>query len=184
MRIFLVILFLILVNCSSSNKYTYMCGERECVDKKEIDEYFEKNLSVEVLILNKENNESLDLVKLNLLSRDQKKQIKDKSVNKKKILKFKKSEEKKILKKRLKEERKLAKLKIKEEKKSIKLNKKKKNQSVKKKIKQIKFKKEKNVNRIKNNKICYIVEKCDIDEISKHLIEIGKKKDYPDITKN
>ena len=30
--------------------------------------------------------------------------------------------------------------------------------------------------------VCTILEKCSIDEISKYLIKIGKKKDYPDIT--
>ena len=30
--------------------------------------------------------------------------------------------------------------------------------------------------------ICTIVNKCTIDEISKYLIKIGKKKDFPDIT--
>ena len=31
--------------------------------------------------------------------------------------------------------------------------------------------------------VCTILEKCSIDEISKYLLEQGRKKDYPDITK-
>ena len=37
----------------------------------------------------------------------------------------------------------------------------------------------------KNNNmidICTILDKCSIDEISKYLIKIGKKQDFPDIT--
>ena len=30
--------------------------------------------------------------------------------------------------------------------------------------------------------VCTIIEKCSIEEISKYLINQGKKKDYPDIT--
>ena len=30
--------------------------------------------------------------------------------------------------------------------------------------------------------ICTILEKCSIDEISKYLIKLGKKKNFPDIT--
>ena len=31
--------------------------------------------------------------------------------------------------------------------------------------------------------VCSILEKCNIDEITKYLLEQGKKKDFPDITK-
>ena len=30
--------------------------------------------------------------------------------------------------------------------------------------------------------VCTILEKCSIDEISKYLLNQGKKKDFPDIT--
>ena len=41
------------------------------------------------------------------------------------------------------------------------------------------------VNKTQNNivDVCTILEKCSIDEISKHLIKEGKSKDFPDITK-
>ena len=31
--------------------------------------------------------------------------------------------------------------------------------------------------------VCTILEKCNIDEISKYLIKEGKKRDFPDITR-
>ena len=41
-----------------------------------------------------------------------------------------------------------------------------------------------NVNNINKNvvDVCTILEKCSIDEISKYLLEQGKKKKFPDIT--
>jgi replication fork clamp-binding protein CrfC len=41
------------------------------------------------------------------------------------------------------------------------------------------------VNKTQNNivDVCTILEKCSIDEISKHLIKEGKSKNFPDITK-
>ena len=32
------------------------------------------------------------------------------------------------------------------------------------------------------NDVCTILEKCSIDEISKYLLEQGKKKNFPDLT--
>ena len=42
----------------------------------------------------------------------------------------------------------------------------------------------KNVNKQNNDvvDVCTILEKCSIDEISKYLLEQGKKKKFPDIT--
>ena len=41
-----------------------------------------------------------------------------------------------------------------------------------------------NVNKGKNDvaDVCTIIEKCSIDEISKYLLDQGKKKKFPDIT--
>ena len=166
-----------------------MCGERECVDKKEANEYFEKYLYLEVKISDKKKEKSPDLVKLNTDSTKKNKKIKFKPVNNKKLLELKKKEE-------LKKQKKLAKIKVMEERKRLKQEKKayklKKNKEKKLSQKKIVSKKhlkkekkiKKSVNKIKKeNKICLIPENCDIDEISKFLIEIGKEKDYPDIAK-
>ena len=42
-----------------------------------------------------------------------------------------------------------------------------------------------NVNKKRKNvvDVCTILDKCSIDEISKHLIKEGKSKDFPDITR-
>ena len=44
---------------------------------------------------------------------------------------------------------------------------------------------QKNVNKrlIEVVDVCTIIEKCSIEEISKYLLEQGKKKEFPDITK-
>ena len=42
------------------------------------------------------------------------------------------------------------------------------------------FKVNKNIYEIVD--VCTIIEKCSIEEISKYLINQGKKRDYPDIT--
>ena len=41
------------------------------------------------------------------------------------------------------------------------------------------------MNKTENNltDVCTILKKCSIDEISKYLLDQGKKKDFPDITK-
>ena len=39
-----------------------------------------------------------------------------------------------------------------------------------------------NINKVNKVDVCTIIEKCSIDEISKYLIKLGKKRDFPDIT--
>ncbi len=182
MRILLLSSFLLLISCSPISKNLYMCGDRECVDKKEAKEYFEKHLTMEVRITDKKKGKNVDLVKLNTNSIKQNKSIKSKSIDKNKLLELKRKEE-------LKKQKKLAKILVKEERKKIKQEKKAlklKKRNEKKPIVQLKKEKKikKNVKqKIKENKFCIILENCDIDEISTYLIKIGKEKDYPDITK-
>ncbi len=194
MKIFLFILLLFITNCTTTNKTTYMCGERECLNKKEAKEYFEKNLSLEVKIIKEKKEKNFDLVKLNTNPINQNKKKESISLDEKKILKIKKKQEKEEIKK----QKKLAKLQIKKEKARLKeerkiihsdnkLLKSKKKKERKPKVKKItKSKKTKKKQKItkKENKFCIIPEKCDIDEISEYLIKIGKEKDYPDIAKN
>ena len=54
-----------------------MCGERECLNKKEAKEYFEKNLSLEVKIIKEKKEKNFDLVKLNTnpINQNKKKRI-------------------------------------------------------------------------------------------------------------
>ena len=177
--LFFVILFL--VNCSKA-KTVLVCGDHICINKKEAEHYFQENLSIEVRLINKKkDNNEIDLVELNL-NENQK--------GEKKISIFSKNKTNKDLKTLSNEE-------ITKIKKNIK-NKRKKRQIVRKTIDNEKKmnNKEKKIIREKNkilknnvNKrrkdvvdVCIILEKCNIDEISKYLLKQGKKKDFPDIT--
>ena len=42
-----------------------MCGERECVNKKEAEIFFSDNFIIEVIVKEGKNNKSFNLVKLN-----------------------------------------------------------------------------------------------------------------------
>ena len=178
MKYLLFFSLIFLISCSG-NKYVYVCGDRECLDKKEADEYFSKNLSLEVRILNKDKDQSINLVKLNIKSSDN--NLNEKSSNQKNI-KTPSMDDKKLL----KEQRKLAKIKIKEDKKQ----KKKLSKINKKKIKKKTISNKTEIKRSKNNiiyvdtnKLCADLNKCDIDEISEYLIKAGIEKEYPNITK-
>ena len=69
-----ILFILFFASCSTTNK-TYMCGDRECLDRKEFKEYFAKNLIIEVQTKTNKKNNSVDLVKLNtnVSSKDKKK---------------------------------------------------------------------------------------------------------------
>ena len=135
-------------------------------------EYFDNNISIEVftIISDKENKKKLTLVDLNLMkdgdSKDKKKSKNLSSVKSKEDVK-------KIIKKR----RKLAKLKLKENK-------------VKGQRKVDKISKIKSKNLFKSKKkepitfvrICKNLEECDIDKISKIIMDMGRKNPFPDIT--
>ncbi len=183
---FLILLFffIFLTNCNKP-KTVLICGDHICVNKKEAQQYFEENLSLEVKIIKKKKNDELiDLVELNLkensdgnkkvslLSKSStKKRLKD--LSSKEIIQIKKDVKKKIKEKKLKKSN---------------IEKKKFN-----KVKEIENKTQtkdqktiikENVNKQKINvvDVCTILEKCSIDEISKYLLDQGRKKDYPDIT--
>ena len=180
---FIMIVFgiLFLSNCSKP-KTVLICGDHECVNKVEAEQYFKENLSIEVRVVDTEDKNEIDLVELNM--RENKDGVKKISILSKKnterdlkiltnkeIAKIKKEisdkkKEKKIVKKVVKKKQNL-------------LNKEEK-------IKQVKKKKFENNNIQTNNiivDICSILDKCNIDEISKYLLEQGKKKKFPDITK-
>ncbi len=180
---YLLILFIILTSCTSS-KRVFICGDHECINKEEAKLFFEQNLSIEVKIIKKKKENYFNLVKLNTESSNQNQNIKIvkhnenkkiKKLNKKEIVE-KKREIKEIKKKLKKENKKTVKKLSSKDKvvpsiseKSNEILKKSKNTIVKKKI---------------NNKenICNILEKCDIEEISRYLIKKGKNKDYPNIS--
>ena len=175
-KFFFIFIFIILQSCSKP-KTVLICGDHICVNKNEAEQYFEENLSLEVKIIDNNKEESFDLVELNLKDNQKVKEIsvvkkektnkKIKALTEKEIKKIKKD----IKKKRTKERIVKKKQNTKEEK--LKVTK----------IKKIPKKNRDIVN--KNNStfdVCTILEKCSIDEISKYLIKLGKKKNFPDIT--
>lgn len=199
---------MILVACGTVKK-TYMCGDEQCIDRKEFREYFANNLTVEILTKKNKKKSSIDLIKLNTSD------LKSNNatiVSKKEMNNLKKKEKKAILKAnkhRLKEKRKakkieernlLVKRKIEKEKKNkkkeITLNKiLTKNEALNRK-KSIKKPNENQLrtdnvvkevialNNIKTEKqvnLCAVVNNCDIDKITELLLKKGKEKEFPNI---
>jgi len=59
------LIFFLITSCVGAKKI-YICGDRECIDKKEAEEYFASNLSIEIKIIEKKSKSSPDLIDLNL----------------------------------------------------------------------------------------------------------------------
>ena len=163
MKKFLIIFLILFLQSCSKPKSVFICGDHVCINKEEANQYFEKNLSIEIKIIdNKKRKENIDLVELNLRKNNKNKKI---ISVKNKI--YSDTNVKKLTKKEIKEIK--SKLKNKKIKKIAKKNATKKIEN-------------KQLNKTIIEDVCTIVKKCSIDEISKHLIKIGKKKDFPDIT--
>lgn len=206
MKLINLLFFLILLSCNGNKNY--VCGDRVCIDKKEYNEYFADNLSIEIIADQKKKNKTVDLVKLNSSSSSSEKVDVKSSIKREKLRKKIEKEKLKKEKIRLNEERKIRKIekkiKKKEEKEITKTLKSDKNEklittnNVVKKKKQIK----KTVNKSSFNKnngtavmsnkikslekknICDDVKDCDIDKITELLIKKGKGKPFPKITSN
>ena len=165
-----------------------ICGNHVCLNNKEAEQFFEENLSIEVKIIDMNIKKEVDLVELNLqTSRDGKKEVKvyskqqtNKSI---KVLSGKektkirkdikaKEKEKKIAKKILNKDNTLQEKTIKKTQK-IKINESSEN---------IILKKNVDKKKIDVVDVCTILKKCNIEEITKYLINQGRKKDFPDIT--
>tara|TARA_A100001011_G_C14197475_1_gene794156 strand:- start:691 stop:1281 length:591 start_codon:yes stop_codon:yes gene_type:complete len=191
-----LIFLLLLVSCTSG-KLTYICGDRPCVDKKEINEYFSKNMVIEIEIDDNYKDKTVDLVKLNTNANIEIDNDKS-SINENKIFEKinKIKEEKKIAKLKVKEDRRLAKIQKKKDKKRLKEMKNKKDISDKNILKKIEPKVEKNyeikivkkksINRDKRNYkiLCLNSKDCDIDKISEILIKKGSEKGFPSLSTN
>tara|TARA_B110000438_G_C15812470_1_gene650265 strand:+ start:2678 stop:3274 length:597 start_codon:yes stop_codon:yes gene_type:complete len=106
--LFLILITLIITNCSNMNGKTYWCGDHPCLNNDEKNEYFKKTMTVEIReILIKNNKKEVE---------NRKKLIKEAKLKKEKKLKDEKKaklEEKKIEKKiRLEEKKREQKIKI------------------------------------------------------------------------
>ena len=180
MKILFIIAIFLLGSCSNT-KTVLICGDHICINKKEAEQYFEDNLSLEVKIVDKKEKSKIDLVELNLKSNEnnvKKVSITEKKETNKSIKTLSNDE---IIEKKaeLKKREKISKLEnLKKKKEKVSKNKKDKNKE----IKSIEVRKTKPRSEKQIVDICTILEKCNIEEISKYLIEIGKKKGFPDIT--
>ena len=174
-----VFIFFLITNCSKP-KTVLICGDHVCLNNKEAEQFFEENLSIEVKIIDTNIKEEVDLVELNLqTNRDGKKEVKVyskqqtnesiKALSGKERTKIK---EEKIAKKILNKDNTYKEKKIKKTEK-IKINKSSENIIPK-----------KNVDKKKIDvvDVCTILKKCNIEEITKYLLNQGRKKDFPDIT--
>ena len=65
MKLLLIFITFLLVSCNIP-KTVLICGDHICINKKEAEQYFEENLSIELKIIDKKVNEEIDLVELNL----------------------------------------------------------------------------------------------------------------------
>ena len=163
--IYIFLLLFFLSSCSKS-KVEVICGDHICINNDEAESYFKENLSIEVKVIRQNKKEKIDLVELNLKNTDNKEVIiksKEKTNNEIKVLNNKEiAQIKSNLKKKKGENinilnsRNLESNKRQKSKKSEKSNK-------------------------KEIDVCKIIEKCNIEEISKYLINSGKNKRFPDI---
>lgn len=178
MKKILLFTILFLAACSKP-KTVLICGDHICVNQTEAEQYFEENLSIEVKIINLKKKEQFDLVELNLNSNPD---------ENKKISLTTKKETKKEVKLLTKKEINQIKSDVKRKKKELEIFKRTNQDQIPKKdkLKKLKVKKETkfNVRKQKNNvvDICTIIEKCNIEEISKYLIKKGNQRKFPDIT--
>ena len=171
MKLLIVIFVFFLFSHCSKPKTVLICGDHVCVNKAEAEQFFEDNLSIEVKIIKRKADRQTDLIELNL---------NDNVSGNREVKAFKK----KVTNKKLKN---LSKDEIKDIKRNVKKQNQKK-QIAKKTIKKNEYKKER---KVKNNvdkgqkeivDVCTIIKKCNIEEITKYLINEGKNRKFPDIT--
>ena len=186
--LFLILIFFVSQSCSKP-KTVLICGDHICVNNLEAEQYFEENLTIEVRIINKKKEKKTNLVELNLNNNSSEgKQVSIKQKNEaNNNIKVLNNDEIEKIKQEIKvknENTKIAKkVIIKDKKKRINLFKKKdkvtKNDITK--NNQSRTKVNKSLNGVVD--VCAIIEKCNIEEISKYILQQSKEKNFPDITK-
>ena len=187
MKILIYLSALIFLTSCNKPKTVFLCGDHVCVNKTEAEQYFEENLTIEVKIIDKKENQKIDLVELNLDKESNgKRNVKIFSKNKidNKIKNLSKNEVLKI-KRNIKDKKKQNKIvkKINNNKEFEKEGKIESLKKIKQKNKIKKYKKDVNKNKNQVFDVCTILKKCSIDEIAKYLTEKSKQMDFPDITK-
>ena len=100
MKILYLLFFFLLLSCNSTKK-NYVCGDRPCLNKKDFNEYFANNLSIEIKSYQYKKIKNVDLIELNtkiLNSKAGDKKLAKKNLKlRKKVEKEKLKAEKKIL---------------------------------------------------------------------------------------
>ena len=85
---YLIFLFLFIINCSTltgeKTQKIYICGDHECANKKEMNDYFNNNISIEVYTLSNVSKRNYDLVEQNM-SKEVKNKIVSTEVKRKKL---------------------------------------------------------------------------------------------------
>ena len=66
MKFFFILLTFVLLQSCSKPKTVLICGDHICINKKEAEQYFEENLSIEVKVIDKKRKKQTNLVELNL----------------------------------------------------------------------------------------------------------------------
>lgn len=183
MKVFFSLFLIILLSNCSKPKTVLICGDHICVNKNEAEQFFEKNLSLEVKIIDKKIKKEVNLIELNLKKDDsgaRQVSVSSKTKTSENLKTLSKTEIKDL-------KRKLKKInKEKDEKQIVKndtsVDLKNYNNDKKKEITKIKIK-QNNVSKKRDMvDVCTLLEKCSIEEISKYLIKQGRKKDFPDLT--
>ena len=177
MRKIYLLFFIFLFSCSNTGKRVYICGDHPCKNKKEIEEYFKDNISIEVYVVEseKKKNKDRDLVELNIIKDNDYDQNNDKEFD---FLRKRKNEKNFINK-----EGKSEKLKLKvtnTEKNQIKTSKKPEQGKINIISKNKSFSYKRNSTKIVH--LCRKIDECDINLISEKIYDLGKEKSYPDIT--
>ena len=101
-NILVLVIFFFLSNCSKP-KTVLICGDHICINKVEAQQYFEKNLSIEVQVVDYKKKKEIDLVELNLRhNKDNRKEVTFSKVSQNEVRPYlkKKYKEKEELKKK------------------------------------------------------------------------------------
>ena len=192
MKFILVLIFTFFISSCVKNNKIFVCGDHECVNNKEMKEFFAKNLYIEVITEKKNKDGYIDLVQLNTGINEKK--IQNDNYKNQDIRKLNKQEKKeqiserkkatkleKIRKKELKKEQKKAKKLAKLNQQKIKIDKKNtsKTQKI---ITNNTFKRDASVKKIiRASDYCIDLKNCDIDQISELIIKNSRIKNYPKI---
>ncbi len=180
MKVLIILITLIIVGCTKPET-VLICGDHVCINKAEAKQYFEENLSIEVKIVKSDKPNDIDLVQLNLNENQKDREIFIERKNQtSKKLKTLSSDEVEQIRSEIKKKQKIKKIakknsNINDTGISSVTNSSDKNDD------ELKLRKRKALK--KNNiDVCLLVEKCNIEEISKYLIKGSKKKGFPNLT--